>query len=116
MESYTSLEIGEIFRLNAAENLGETFENHTEPILPRLAVCEKAAVAECLNRYGDLIWSLAKKQICAGEEVEKAVCEIFQDIWKSAKFFDAEKHDEQRFVALVALRRLLKINEQGKIL
>lgn len=109
MESYINLKIGEAFGVNVADGFEKAIENHTELILPRLADRDPDAVAECLARYGDFIWNLAKKQMCAADETEAAVCEIFQDIWKSAYLFNAEKHDEQTFVVLIALRRLRRI-------
>lgn len=112
MESYITLEIGEVLHSNVPAD----FENRTDLILPRLADYESKAIAECLERYGDLIWNLVKRKICVAEKTEDTVCEIFQDIWKSAHLFDAEKHDEQSFVALIALRRLRKINDRAKIL
>ena len=116
MESLITLEISEIFHTKVAAGFDAFIENRTDLILPRLADCESKAIAECLERYGNLIWNLVKKQIRVADKTEETVCEIFQDIWKSAHLFDAEKHDEQAFVALIALRRLLKITDRTKIL
>jgi len=77
-------------------------------ILQRIAVQDRKAASECLDCYGDLIWHLVRKHTSGAKEAERAVCEIFQDIWKDAANFDAGIHDERSFIALIALRRLLK--------
>jgi RNA polymerase sigma factor (sigma-70 family) len=79
----------------------------TAPILPRVAAGERAAVAECLTRYGDLVWSLALSRASDRAEAEDAVQEIFIDLWRHADRFDERVASELAFVAMVARRRLI---------
>jgi len=76
-------------------------------ILHRIANDDKTAVEECLNVYGGLVWSLAKKYCYSREDVEDAVQEIFIDIWRYAGRFDAKKSPEISFIMLIARRRLI---------
>lgn len=75
------------------------------PLLPRVARGDPSAVRECLQRYGALVFSMARR-IVPGE-VEDAVQEAFVDLWKSAPRFDAALGSEPVFVAMIARRRLI---------
>ena len=74
-------------------------------ILPRIAANDRVAVQECIDKYGGLIWSLARK--LAPTEAEDAVQEIFIELWKNAARFDAAQSSEITFVAMIARRRLI---------
>lgn len=79
----------------------------TLSILQRIAQGDKNAVEECLNKYGGLVWSLARKMFSNAEDAEDAVQEIFVEIWKNAARFDEDQASETTFVALIARRRLI---------
>jgi RNA polymerase sigma factor (sigma-70 family) len=76
-------------------------------VLKRIALGEKAAVQECLDSYGGLVWSLARRMSPNAEEAEDAVQEIFIDIWKNAARFDESQASETTFIAMIARRRLI---------
>src|SRR5262245_1276868 len=76
-------------------------------ILPKVAAGDRAAVDECLDRYGGLVWSLARRQFANYADAEDAVQEIFVDIWRSAGRFDERVASEPTFVAMIARRRLI---------
>ena len=76
-------------------------------VLPRVARGEGAAVQECIDRYGGLVWSLAKPMLRNAAEAEDAVQEIFIEIWRCAERFDPARGSEATFIATVARRRLL---------
>jgi RNA polymerase sigma-70 factor, ECF subfamily len=88
-----------------------------EAILNRIASGDKTAVETCLNTYGGLVWSLARR-MCPND-AEDAVQEIFIDIWKNAARFDAAQASETTFVAMIARRRLIdrirKVTRQPNI-
>lgn len=87
----------------------------TQTILERIASGNKAAVQECLNTYGGLIWSLARRMLSNLDEAEDAVQEIFIDIWKNAGRFDEAQASETTFVAMIARRRLIdRIRKQNR--
>lgn len=79
----------------------------TEAILQRIANDDRNAVKDCLDKYGGLVWSLARKMLRNSNEAEDAVQEIFIDIWKNADRFDESKASEITFVAMIARRRLI---------
>lgn len=79
----------------------------TKAILQRIAEGDKTAVQDCLNTYGGLVWSLARRMLPNTEEAEDAVQEIFIDVWKNAERFDEKQASETTFVAMLARRRLI---------
>ena len=76
-------------------------------LLPRVAAGEAAAVRECIDRYGGLVWSLARRMLYASGEVDDAVQEVFVEIWRNAGKFRAEIASETAFVGMIARRRLI---------
>ncbi|MEO8649658.1 MAG: sigma-70 family RNA polymerase sigma factor [Acidobacteriota bacterium] len=78
-----------------------------EGILKRIVLGDKGAVEECLQAYGGLVWSLARRMLRNNEDAEDVVQEIFLDIWKNAGRFDDEKASEATFIAMIARRRLI---------
>lgn len=79
----------------------------TKAILQRIAEGDKTAVQDCLNTYGGLVWSLARRMLPNVDEAEDAVQETFIDIWKNAERFDEKQASETTFVAMIARRRLI---------
>lgn len=79
----------------------------TEAILQRVANGDRKAVQDCLDKYGGLVWSIARKMLRDPNDVEDAVQEIFVDIWKNAGRFDESKASETTFIAMIARRRLI---------
>jgi RNA polymerase sigma-70 factor (ECF subfamily) len=79
----------------------------TEAILKRIAEGGASAVEDCLDKYGGLVWSIARKMLRDVNEAEDAVQEIFVDIWKNASRFDETKASETTFIAMLARRRLI---------
>jgi RNA polymerase sigma-70 factor (ECF subfamily) len=79
----------------------------TGAILQRIAEGDRNAVQDCLDKYGGLVWSIARKILRNSDEAEDAVQEIFVDIWKNAARFDESKASETTFVAMIARRRLI---------
>jgi RNA polymerase sigma-70 factor (ECF subfamily) len=78
-----------------------------ENILQRIASGDRSAVQDCLDNYGGLIWSLARRMLPNQNEAEDAVQEIFVEIWKNADRFDESKSSETTYVAMIARRRLI---------
>lgn len=84
-----------------------TTEQAQADLLPRVAQGDAEAVRACLDRYGGLVWSLARR-VCRGSaDAEDAVQEIFVSVWRNAGRFDPDRGSEVTFVATIARRRLI---------
>jgi RNA polymerase sigma-70 factor (ECF subfamily) len=72
-------------------------------------------VAECLDRFGGLVWSLARKLIRNAADAEDAVQEVFIELWKNASRYDASVASETTFVTMIARRRMIdRLRRQGR--
>jgi len=76
------------------------------PLLPRVAEGDDEAVRACLARYGNLVYSLARRFLRDPSDVEDACQEIFVSLWRNAGAFDPARGSEVTFVAMIARRRL----------
>jgi RNA polymerase sigma-70 factor (ECF subfamily) len=76
-------------------------------VLQRIAGGDGSAVRECIDQYGGLVWSLARRLTRTAADAEDAVQEIFVDIWRSAGRFDASLGSDKVFIAMIARRRLI---------
>ena len=76
-------------------------------MLQRIASGDSAAVRECIEQYGALIWSIARRLSRTPSDAEDATQEIFLDIWRSAARFDASQGSAKVFIAMIARRRLI---------
>lgn len=76
-------------------------------VLPRVAAGNAAAVDECLEKYGGLVWSLARKMCPRHEDAEDAVQEIFVHVWRNAAKFDPAVASEATYITMIARRRLI---------
>lgn len=84
-------------------------------ILERIDRGDSTAVQECIDTYGDLIWSLARRYLRADADAEDAVQDIFIDLWNSAGRFDRNVATEVAFVATIARRRLIdRVRQRGR--
>ena len=79
----------------------------TEVTLQRVAKGDPTAVQDCIDQFGGLVWSLARKLCPDRSEAEDAVQEIFISVWKSAERYDASMGSEATFIATIARRRLI---------
>jgi len=83
------------------------FEMNKSNLLKRIAAGEQQAVEDCINKYGNLIWALAKRYSQNHEDAEDAVQEVFTEIWKNASRYDETKAVESTFITTIARRRLI---------
>jgi RNA polymerase sigma-70 factor (ECF subfamily) len=78
-----------------------------EPLLHRVAAGDNSAVEACLDRYGGLVWSLARRFSANRHEAEDAVQDVFIELWRKAPRYDPTLSSELTFVAMIARRRLI---------
>lgn len=76
-------------------------------LLERTARGDAAAVRECIDRYGGLVWSIARRLMFTEAEAEDAVQEVFVEVWKHAGRYDPSIASETAFIAMIARRRLI---------
>jgi RNA polymerase sigma-70 factor (ECF subfamily) len=76
-------------------------------ILQRIVAGDMAAMQECIDHYGGLVWSLARRLSLSPAEAEDGVQEVFIELWKHADRFDPEVAAEATFVGMIARRRLI---------
>lgn len=76
-------------------------------LLPKVAKGDRDAVAACLDTYGKLVWSVARRFTSSRADAEDAVQDIFIDLWSHAARFDPAKCSEAGFVVMVARRRMI---------
>jgi RNA polymerase sigma-70 factor (ECF subfamily) len=75
--------------------------------LQRIAAGDPAALRDCIDQYGALVWSIARRLSRTPADAEDATQEIFLDIWRSAARFDASQGSDKVFIAMIARRRLI---------
>lgn len=89
----------------------------TDSVLVRVARGDQRALRECIDEFGSLVWSIARRLTRTRADAEDAVQEIFTDIWRSASRFDAAQGSEKVFIATIARRRLIdrlrRVSNQG---
>ncbi|HEY2865901.1 MAG TPA: sigma-70 family RNA polymerase sigma factor [Pyrinomonadaceae bacterium] len=78
-----------------------------EAILNRIAQGDRDAATDCLDKYGGLVWSIARKLLRDQADAEDAVQEIFIDVWKNAARYDERQASETTFIAMIARRRVI---------
>ncbi len=88
----------------------------TEPftILQRIADRDKTAIEDCIDTYGNFVWALARKLTGSREEAESATEEIIIDIWQYCESARNARAIEEKLIAMIALRRLIKPLQYAK--
>ena len=118
----TTMEIAikNLFINSVSNDRMETTEaENRKNLLAEVATGDSNAFEELTKKYGNLIWSIARRYLSNQAEAEDAVQEIFLALWQSASRFDANKGSEITFIATIARRRLidgLRKNNKHKIL
>lgn len=69
-----------------------------------------------VERYGDLLWTLARRMTRSDAEAEDAVQDILVYLWQRASLFDPGAGEEITFVSIVARRRLIdRLRRLGRL-
>ena len=76
-------------------------------LLPRIANGDADAVTECLERYGRLIASMARRTLANPSDAEDAAQDAFIKLWRSAGRYDARIASERTFVTMLTRRCLI---------
>ena len=78
-----------------------------ESILGQIARREPESLNSCIERYGNLVWALARRYSPSQADAEDAVQEIFLELWQKADRFNPALAAESTFVTMIARRRLI---------
>jgi RNA polymerase sigma-70 factor, ECF subfamily len=76
-------------------------------ILERIASGDPTAFAQCVDQFGNLVWSLSRRMSKTAADAEDAAQDIFLSIWKKASQYDASRGSEAVFIATLARRSLI---------
>lgn len=76
-------------------------------ILERIAHGDPGAMGDLVDKYGDLVWSLARRYFGASPIAQESVQEAFLSLWSSAGRFCPKRGSELTFVLTVARRRIV---------
>lgn len=76
-------------------------------ILERVADGDPRAMADLVDKYGDLVWSLARRYFGTSPVAQDSVQEAFLSLWSSAGRFSPRRGSELTFVLTVARRRIV---------
>jgi RNA polymerase sigma factor (sigma-70 family) len=89
---------------------------HDVGYLERIAQGDSSAVELCIDRYGGLVWTLARRMCSTVTDAEDMVQEIFIQLWQQADRFDPNRGSEVGFVTMIARRRLIDRLRKTKLL
>lgn len=76
-------------------------------ILQRVALGDRTAVGDCIEQYGKMIWTIARRYLRDTADLEDVTQEVFIELWQTAKRFDPAQGTEASFVGLIARRRVI---------
>ena len=80
---------------------------HDWVLMHRVARGEEEAVAELYDRFGTLVYKVARQFLPSQAEAEDAVQEIFVRLWQTAERFDPRRAKLVTWVMLIARRHLI---------
>ena len=96
-----------------ASNFRAPGQSRALTIIQRLINKDKSAVKDCIDKYGGLIWTLAKKYTSSIEEAETATVEIFADVWRYAQRSGTTYSTEECLISRIAWSRLVNEYRQS---
>ncbi len=88
-------------------NMGTDNAATENGLLVQIAAGNRDAVASCIDRFGGLVWSLARRFCRNAADAEDAVQEIFMEVWRSAERYNPSIGSEATFISTIARRRLI---------
>lgn len=76
-------------------------------LMQRVASGDEQAVAELYDRFGSLVYKVARQLMPARAEAEDAVQEVFIRLWQTADRYDPRRAKLVTWVMLIARRHLI---------
>ena len=87
----------------------------SETVLDGVARGDGHAMRQCIERFGGLVWAIARRMTRSRADAEDAVQEVFVDVWRSAGRYDPAQGSEKVFIATIARRRLIDRIRRGRL-
>lgn len=81
--------------------------------LQRVAAGNASAVRDCIDAHGDLVWGMVQRYGLQGGEAERAVEEVFAELWQTASNCPDGTPGELTFVATCVRRHLIRSVRPG---
>lgn len=82
-------------------------------VLQRASEGDRTAIKECIDNYGNVIWSMAKKFTDSTADAEAVTEEILLNIWQYAARREETNFDELLFITIIARRQIRKYSEKS---
>ena len=82
-------------------------QQHDWMLMHRVAAGDEAAVAELYDRFGSLVYKVARQLLPTRAEAEDAVQEVFVRLWQTAERYDPRRAKLVTWVMLIARRHLI---------
>lgn len=76
-------------------------------LMHRVAAGDEQAVAELYDRFGSLVYKVARQFLSSQAEAEDAVQEVFVRLWQTADRYDPRRAKLVTWVMLIARRHLI---------
>ncbi len=80
---------------------------HDWMLMHRVAAGEEDAVAELYDRFGSLVYKVARQLLPTRAEAEDSVQEVFVRLWQTADRYDPRRAKLVTWVMLIARRHLI---------
>ncbi|MEO7539467.1 MAG: sigma factor [Pyrinomonadaceae bacterium] len=71
-------------------------------LFERIAKQDRAAVIECIDKHGALVWAISRKFTPSTAEAEQLAAEVFAAIWQQSHRCDSSKFTDTGFIMIVA--------------
>ena len=82
-------------------------QQHDWMLMHRVAAGDEDAVAELYDRFGSLVYKVARQLLPTRAEAEDAVQEVFVRLWQTAERYDPRRAKLVTWVMLIARRHLI---------
>lgn len=82
-------------------------KHRADLMLAKIASGDVNAAQQCIDRYGDEIWTLARRLSPSWNEAEQAVQNIFREIWQQSAHYLPAQGSEKTFIIMIARRYLI---------
>ena len=86
----------------------------TKQLLTKVAAGNEIAINQLIDKYGNQLWTFARKFTDDDENAEQITRKNFRNIWIFAESFNSFQITEQEFVEIIAAFCLVKSGNKTK--